>query len=61
MTNDDLPLYRDRKDFDATVDTAAEQLGISATAVEKDFWVTEILRALARSHGDDFIFKGGTM
>lgn len=60
MTNDDLPLYRDRKDFDATVDAAAEQLGISATAVEKDYWVTEILRAMAGRLGDDFIFKGGT-
>jgi len=60
MTTDDRPLYRDREDFDATIDAAAEQLGISATAVEKDYWVTEVLRALAGSHSDDFIFKGGT-
>lgn len=34
--------------------------GISATAVEKDYWVTEVLRSLATNHTGDFIFKGGT-
>ncbi|MCU1497580.1 MAG: hypothetical protein JWM47_1533 [Acidimicrobiales bacterium] len=60
MTSTARNLYRSRNDFDATVEAAAEQLGISATAVEKDYWVSEVLRSLAAAHPDDFIFKGGT-
>ena len=52
--------YRARKDFAATIDAAAERLGISAAIVEKDYWVTQALRILARDFPDDFIFKGGT-
>jgi len=53
-------LYRNSDEFDATIDAAAEQLGISPTAVEKDYWVTEVLRSLTTNHRGDFIFKGGT-
>lgn len=61
MTADDTRvLYRNTDEFDATIDAAAEELGISTTAVEKDYWVTEVLRALTIGHGGDFIFKGGT-
>lgn len=52
--------FRDTNEFGPTVEAAAERLGISATAVEKDYWVSEILRVLARDFGGDFIFKGGT-
>jgi Nucleotidyl transferase AbiEii toxin, Type IV TA system len=52
--------FRDLGEFGPTIGAAAEQLGISPTAVEKDYWVTQALRALARDFGDDFIFKGGT-
>ena len=52
--------FRDSKEFGPTLDAAAERLGISATAVEKDYWVSEVLRVLARHFGGDFIFKGGT-
>ncbi|MGH9087474.1 MAG: nucleotidyl transferase AbiEii/AbiGii toxin family protein [Acidimicrobiales bacterium] len=52
--------FRDLGEFGPTLDTAAERLGISATAVEKDYWVSEILRILVRDFGADFIFKGGT-
>jgi predicted nucleotidyltransferase component of viral defense system len=52
--------FRDAKEFGPTLDAAAERLGISATAVEKDYWVSEALRVLARDFGGDFIFKGGT-
>ena len=52
--------YRDRPDFAATNDAAAERLGISAAIVEKDYWVTQALRILARDFAEDFIFKGGT-
>ena len=52
--------YRDRKDFAATIDAAAGRLGVSATIVEKDYWVTQALRVLARDFQGDFIFKGRT-
>ncbi len=52
--------FRDSHEFGPTVDAAAERLGISPTAVEKDYWVSEVLRVLATNHPDDFIFKGGT-
>lgn len=52
--------FRDSNEFGPTIGAAAEQLGISATAVEKDYWVTQVLRALARDFSDAFVFKGGT-
>jgi predicted nucleotidyltransferase component of viral defense system len=52
--------FRDTRAFGPTLDAAAEQLGISATAVEKDYWVSEVLRVLVRDFAADFIFKGGT-
>jgi predicted nucleotidyltransferase component of viral defense system len=55
-----MPRFRDTSEFGPTLDAAAERLGISATAVEKDYWVSEVLRVLAKDFGDDFIFKGGT-
>ena len=53
-------LFRDTDEFSSTLDAAAERMGISPTAVEKDYWVTQVLRALADAHVDDFVFKGGT-
>jgi hypothetical protein len=55
-----VPRFRESNEFRPTLDAAAERLGISATAVEKDYWVSEVLRVLARDFAGDFIFKGGT-
>ena len=55
-----MPRFRDTNEFGPTVDVVAERLGISATAVEKDYWVSEVLRILARDFADDLVFKGGT-
>ena len=55
-----MPRFRDSTEFGPTLDAAAERLGISATAAEKDYWVSEVLRVLARDFGGSFIFKGGT-
>ena len=52
--------FRDSTEFGPTLDAAAERLGISPTAVEKDYWVSEVLRVLAAGFGGDFVFKGGT-
>lgn len=52
--------FRDTVEFGPTLDAAAERLDISPTAVEKDYWVSEVLRVLVAAFPDDFIFKGGT-
>jgi hypothetical protein len=52
--------FRDSAQFGPTVDAAAERLNISPTAVEKDYWVSEVLRVLVEHHAADFVFKGGT-
>lgn len=52
--------FRDSNEFGPTLDATAERLDITATAVEKDYWVSEVLRVLAREFAQDFIFKGGT-
>lgn len=46
--------------FTATIDAAAEQLGVQPIAVEKDYRVCEVLRAIIAAHGDEVVFKGGT-
>lgn len=34
--------------------------GLRAAIIEKDYYVTEALRAITAAHGDQIIFKGGT-
>lgn len=53
-------MFRSQADFQPTIERAAEILGISALAVEKDYWVSQALRVLAEQFPDDFVFKGGT-
>lgn len=53
-------MFRESVEFGPTLDAAAERLGISATAVEKDYWVSQVLRVLSAGFSDDFVFKGGT-
>ena len=54
------PVFRNSSEFKPTVEAAAERLNISATAIEKDYWVSEVLRVLAAKHCGSFVFKGGT-
>ena len=49
-----------RNDFPELVEAAAGDLGIPAAIVEKDYYVTEALRPIAASFGDQVLFKGGT-
>ncbi len=47
--------------FAAAVAVTAQQLGLAAVLVEKDYWVCYVLRALADSpYRDRVVFKGGT-
>jgi hypothetical protein len=56
------PRWRDAEPatFAGTILAAAEQLGVQALAVEKDYWVCEALRAITRAHPGEIVFKGGT-
>ena len=53
---------RDRPDDHfALVGAAADALGLPAEFVEKDYWITELLRSVAAGIGDaHVVFKGGT-
>lgn len=45
----------------ATLGHVAAQKGILPNAIEKDYWVSMVLRALFKQqYADAFIFKGGT-
>lgn len=55
-----MSLFRGRDDFQETIEAAGRALGIDAAIVEKDYWVSEVLRVLTRDFPGDFIFKGGT-
>lgn len=50
----------EHEDFAAFVTAAAGDAGLSEPFVEKDYWITEILRVVADTLGDRAIFKGGT-
>ncbi|HEV7769792.1 MAG TPA: nucleotidyl transferase AbiEii/AbiGii toxin family protein [Solirubrobacterales bacterium] len=40
--------------------TAAADSSLPETFVEKDYWITEILRMIATTLGERAVFKGGT-
>lgn len=53
--------FRERRDFHDTIDVAASDiLHVNPAVVEKDYWVTQALRALVPQFNEDFVFKGGT-
>jgi predicted nucleotidyltransferase component of viral defense system len=47
-------------DFDQVILQAAEQSQLRPAIIEKDYYVTEVLRIIAATAGDKVIFKGGT-
>jgi hypothetical protein len=56
-----MTLLRDEADFGDVVGEAARNLGdLDPTFIEKDYWVTQILRVLAEHHAAGIVFKGGT-
>jgi hypothetical protein len=48
------------EDFAGAIDNAARELRLAAEFVEKDYWVTQALRALHRCYAGWFVLKGGT-
>ncbi|MBU9763538.1 nucleotidyl transferase AbiEii/AbiGii toxin family protein [Mycobacterium sp. TNTM28] len=57
-----MSLWRaeDPEVFTATIAAAAERLGVQPLAVEKDYWICEVLRTVMASHAEEVVFKGGT-
>ena len=54
-------LHENDKDFVDLIQATAADFGISAVLIEKDYWVTFVLKRLAQSeHSNDVVFKGGT-
>ncbi|MHB8304227.1 MAG: nucleotidyl transferase AbiEii/AbiGii toxin family protein, partial [Acidobacteriaceae bacterium] len=47
-------------DFDQMILQAAEHFQLRPGIIEKDYYVTEVLRIIAATAGDKVIFKGGT-
>ena len=50
----------EHSEFEQAMLRAAEHFGVSEQFVEKDYYVTEILRIIAERLGDKAMFKGGT-
>jgi hypothetical protein len=47
-------------DFEGAVQSAAQRLGLAPLFVEKDYWVTQVLRTLHERYPGAFLLKGGT-
>ena len=52
-------LHSDREQFRDAIDLAYEQTGVMVQAIEKDYYVTMLLRLLAQRM-PYIVFKGGT-
>lgn len=56
-----MPRLRESEtDFVSAIDSAATKLGLAPIFVEKDYWVTQVLRILHEQYPGAFVFKGGT-
>lgn len=56
-----MALLRHDKGLDVAFQRAGRALGrLDAAFVEKDYWVTQILRSLASQYPSGFVLKGGT-
>jgi len=55
-----MALFRDDPEFAAGITEAASRLGLARPFVEKDYWVTQVLRALHLVFPGQFLLKGGT-
>lgn len=55
-----MALFRDDPDFGASITEAASRLGVARPFVEKDYWVTQVLRSLHLLFAGQFLLKGGT-
>ncbi len=55
-----MNLHNDEELFNQVIDFTAEYLNISRIYVEKDYWVTLVLKSISQStYFENIIFKGG--
>ncbi len=58
---DPVNLHQVKNEFDSLIKETADFLGIRDVFIEKDYWITLVLRRLADSEYSDLVvFKGGT-
>lgn len=56
-----MNLHKNKEDFKALIKLTADYFKITEVYIEKDYWVTLILKNLSKSeYKDQIIFKGGT-
>ena len=56
-----MKYLNEHEQFNLFLKQTSEKMGLSIGVIEKDYWVTRVLRELALSgFADEFIFKGGT-
>ena len=56
-----MTLHNDKETFKELIETTAKDLNLPSLYIEKDYWVTYILKNLSKSDYKDIaIFKGGT-
>lgn len=56
-----MNLHENEEDFKDAIQATAEKLEIRDIFIEKDYWVTFVLKELSKSDlKDDVVFKGGT-
>ena len=54
-------LHENKKDFIEAIQAASDFLNISPVFIEKDYWITRVLRELSESkYANKVVFKGGT-
>lgn len=54
-------LHLNKKEFTEAIQAASDYLKISPVFIEKDYWITTVLKQLSESkHADKVVFKGGT-
>ncbi|WP_010664414.1 nucleotidyl transferase AbiEii/AbiGii toxin family protein [Marinilabilia salmonicolor] len=56
-----MTLHNDPKAFDQVIRLASEKLNINPVFIEKDYWITLLLKRLSESkYAHQVVFKGGT-
>lgn len=54
-------LHENKKEFTEAIQAASDNLNISTVFIEKDYWITKVLKELSLSkHANGVVFKGGT-
>ena len=56
-----MKLHLDKNSFNAAIQTSSERLNILPVFIEKDYWITLVLKHLSESkYNNNVVFKGGT-